>query len=140
VTALPGFPADLTATIAGARRHALGDLLARTAARTPDRAALVWRGRTDTFAALDATVNRTANALAARGVGRGDRVAVFCHNCREFVVVYFALAKLGAISVPINFMLNAEEVAFILEHSGASGVIAEDALGDVIGSAMGRAR
>jgi fatty-acyl-CoA synthase len=137
VTALPGFPADLTATIAGVRRHALGDLLARTAARTPDRAALVWRERTDTFAALDATVNRTANALAARGVGRGDRVAVFCHNCREFVVVYFALAKLGAISVPINFMLNAEEVAFILEHSGASGVIAEDALGDVIGPAIG---
>ena len=61
--------------------------------------------------------------------GRGDRVAVFSHNCREFVVVYFALAKLGAISVPINFMLNAEEVAFILDHSGASGVVAEDALG-----------
>ena len=43
---------------------------------------------------------------------------------------YFALARLGAISVPINFMLNADEVAFILDHSGATGIIAEDALGD----------
>ena len=50
------------------------------------------------------------------------------HNCRDFVVAYFALAKLGAISVPINFMLNATEVAYILGHSGASGYIVEDAL------------
>ena len=57
---------------------------------------------------------------------------MFSHNCREFAVVYFALAKLGAISVPINFMLNAEEVAFILDHAGATGVIAEDALEPVI--------
>jgi fatty-acyl-CoA synthase len=137
VTAALDFPADLTATIAAARRHGLGDLLARTAARTPDRAALVWRDETDTFGELDEVVNRAANALTSRGVGRGDRIAVFSHNCREFAVVYFALAKLGAISVPINFMLNAEEVAYILEHSGATGVIAEDALEPVITAAIG---
>jgi fatty-acyl-CoA synthase len=137
VTAAPVQPADLTASIAAARRHALGDLLARTAARTPHHPALIWRDETDSYAELDAVVNRTANALAARGIGRGDRVAVFSHNCREFAVAYFALAKLGAISVPINFMLNAEEVAYILEHSGATGVIAEDALEPVITPAIG---
>jgi fatty-acyl-CoA synthase len=137
VTADLGFPSDLTATIAAARRHGLGDLLARTAARTPHRPALIWRDETDTFGELDAVVNRTANGLAARGVRRGDRIAVFSHNCREFAVVYFALAKLGAISVPINFMLNAEEVTYILDHSGASGVVAEDALEPVITPAIG---
>ncbi|MFV0308778.1 MAG: acyl-CoA synthetase [Desertimonas sp.] len=137
MTSVSTFPDALTATIASARRHGLGDLLARTAARTPDRTALIWRERTETFAELDAAVNRTANALVSAGVARNDRIALLSHNCREFVVVYFALAKLGAISVPINFMLNAEEVAFILDHSGATGVIVEDALGPVMVDALG---
>ena len=128
---------DLSATIAAARRHGLADLLTRTAARTPDRTALIWRDGTESFAELDDVVNRTANALTQRGVGRGDRVAVLSHNCREFVVVYFALARLGAISVPINFMLNADEIAFILDHSGATGIIVEDALGPVAVDAIG---
>ena len=129
MTAEPGFPADLTATIAAARRHALGDLLARTAARTPDRPALIWRDETATYAELDNVVNRTANALAARGVRRAT-----ASPCSRTTAVSSSSstsrsAKLGAISVPINFMLNADEVAFILDHSGASGVVAEDALG-----------
>lgn len=137
VTEHSSYSAELSATIASARRHGLADLLARTASRTPDHPALIWRGETDSFAALDEAVNRAANALTERGVARGDRVAVFSHNCREFIVVYFALARIGAISVPINFMLNAEEVAYILDHSGAVGVVAEDALGDTITAAIG---
>ncbi|MEV6768550.1 acyl-CoA synthetase [Nocardia sp. NPDC051030] len=116
------------AVVAGARRQALGDVLRRSAARLPDKTALVWRERRESFAELDAAVNRVAHSLADRGVAQGDRVAIYSHNCREFVLLYFALARLGAISVPINFMLTADEVAYILEHSGAIGVIAEDAL------------
>ena len=118
--------------IAVARSHALGDLLSRTAARSPLKPALIWRDTTETFAEYNATVNRTAHALADRGVRRGDRIALLSHNSRDYVVVYFALAKLGAISVPINFMLNAEEVAFILDHAGATGYIVEDALAPVM--------
>jgi fatty-acyl-CoA synthase len=130
-------PSDLAPTV---RRHALGDVLARTAARDPDRLALVWRDRRDTYRVLDDAVNRTAHAFADRGVTRGTRVAILSHNCREFLVVFFALAKLGAISVPINFMLRADEVAFILEHSGATGIVAEDVLGDVAVEALELAR
>src|SRR3954453_14031699 len=111
-----------------ARRHALGDLLRRSALRDPDKTAIVYGRLRQTYAELDATVNRTANALAARGVRPGDRVALHAHNSHGFVVASLALAKLGAIMVPINFMLGPDEVAFILEHSGASGVIVEDAL------------
>ena len=124
--------------VAAARRHDLGSLLARTAARAPDRTAIVWAGRRETYAEYDAVVNRTANALADRGVQRGDRIAVLSHNCRDFVVVYFALAKLGAISVPINFMLTADEVAFVLAHSGASGYVVEDALAATMIEAIDR--
>ncbi|GAA2066116.1 acyl-CoA synthetase [Streptomyces albiaxialis] len=119
------------------RSHALGDLLRRTAARTPDRTALVWRGSRETFAELDAAVNRTANALAVRGVAKGERIALLSHNCREFVVLYLALARLGAISVPVNFMLGGEEVGYILRHSGARGIVAEDALVPVAEEALG---
>ncbi|MGW4355064.1 acyl-CoA synthetase [Nocardia sp. NPDC004582] len=115
-------------TVTGARSQALGDLLRRSAARVPDKTALVWRDRRESYADLDAAVNRVAHSLADRGVGQGDRVAIYSHNCREFVLLYFALARLGAISVPINFMLTADEVAFILEHCGAIGLIAEDGL------------
>jgi fatty-acyl-CoA synthase len=119
------------AALALARRHTIGDLLSRSAARFPDRTAISWRGSRETYAEFDETVNRSANTLHERGVAKGDRIALLAHNCREFVVLYFALAKLGAISVPLNFMLKAEEVAFILEHSGATGLVIEDALAPV---------
>jgi fatty-acyl-CoA synthase len=111
-----------------ARRHALGDLLRRSALREPDKTAIVYGDLRESYASLDATVNRTANALAARGVRHGDRIALFAHNSHGFVVASLALARLGAILVPINFMLGAEEVRYILENSGATGMIAEDAL------------
>src|SRR3954453_9022820 len=111
-----------------ARRHALGDPLRRSALRDPDKTAIVYGDLRQTYSELDATVNRTANALTARGVRRGDRIALFSHNSHGFVVASLALARLGAIMVPINFMLGPEEVAYILEHSGASGAIVEDAL------------
>ena len=90
------------------------------------------------YGEYNATVNRTAHALLERGVQRGDRIAVLSHNCRDFVVAYFALAKLGAISVPINFMLSAAEVAYILGHSGASGYVVEDALAGTMLEAIER--
>lgn len=120
--------AELSATIARARSQQLGDLLRRSAARTPQKTALVFRGQRDSFAELDAAVNRAANGLAARGITKGDRVALLSHNNRAFVVFRLALARLGAVTTPVNFMLNAEDVAYILDHSGARAIIAEDAL------------
>ena len=110
------------------RRHSLGDLLWRSAARTPHTIAIVYRDLRQSYRQLDAIVNRTANALAARGVGQGDRVALLSHNNHAFVVMQFALARLGAVMVPINFMLNVAEVAYILGHCGAVGLVAEDRL------------
>jgi fatty-acyl-CoA synthase len=88
----------------------------------------VFGSRSYTYAELDTVVNRVANALRSRGVGKGDRVAMLSHNNDGFVVLYFALARLGAISVPINFMLHANEVAFVLDHAEVGAVVAEPAL------------
>ncbi|MEV4223143.1 acyl-CoA synthetase [Nonomuraea sp. NPDC049725] len=119
------------------RQHAIGDLLRRSAARFPGKTAIVFGDLRQSYADLDRTVNRTANALAARGVGKGDRFALFSHNHHAFVVAHFALARLGAVSVPINFMLGADEVAYILEHSGATGMLVEEALAPVAARAAG---
>ena len=122
------FDETLTATIARARRHALGDVLWRSAARTPGKTALVYHGTRQTYAELDETVNRTANALAERGVRKGDRIALLSHNNASYVVACFALARLGAITVPVNFMLGPDEVAYILDHAGVSGAIVENSM------------
>ncbi|QEC48021.1 long-chain-fatty-acid--CoA ligase [Baekduia soli] len=119
-----------------ARSHALGDLLRRSARRDPERLAIVYGPVRQTFAELDETVNRTANALAARGVAQGDHLALHAHNSYGFVVTTLALARLGAVVVPINFMLGADEVAFILDHAQVTGLVAEDALLPVSAAAL----
>ena len=117
-----------------ARQQSLGDLPRRTAQRFPDKLAIVdaSTGFADatrlTYAEFEATVERTAAAIAATGLAKGDRLALLCHNCWQFAVLDFAAARVGVVLVPINFMLGADEIAFILEQSGATGFVVEDAL------------
>lgn len=119
-----------------ARQQSLGDLPRRTARRVPDKVAIVNQGVTLTFAELDATVDRAAAALAAAGLAKGDRLALLCHNCWQFAVLSFAAARIGVVLVPVNFMLGGDEVAFILDHSGATAFVAEDGLLPVAGQAL----
>src|SRR6187455_1071817 len=117
-----------TAAIASARRHGVGDLLHRTARRYPGKLAVVAGDLRATYEEFDTAVNRAAHALTDRGLQPGDRLALLSHNCWQFAVVAFATAKLGVVLVPVNFMLTAPEVAYILRHSGARGMVAEDVL------------
>ncbi|MEP9395302.1 acyl-CoA synthetase [Gordonia sp. VNK1] len=134
-----GFSEATTASIATAREHSIGALLHRSARRTPDKTAIINGDVTLTFAELDTAVNRCANALTERGLRRGDRLALVSHNCWQFAVLNFAAARIGAILVPVNFGLGADEIAFILSHSGARGVVVEDALGQTVIDAIDRA-
>ena len=111
-----------------ARRQSLGDVLHRTARRHPERLAVVDEGRRFTYAEFEEAVNRAAHALAERGLVKGDRLALLSHNCWQFAVLTFATAKLGVILVPVNFMLNSGEIAYILGHCEARAVVAEDSL------------
>jgi fatty-acyl-CoA synthase len=122
------FTAATASAIDRARRHSVGDLLHRTARRDPHKLAVVAGELRVTYAEFDVAVNRAAHALAARGLAKGDRLALLSHNCWQYAVLAFATAKLGVVLVPVNFMLTAYEIAYILDHSGASGIIAEDRL------------
>lgn len=118
----------VTEAIARARQHAVGDLLHRTALRYPDKLAVVAGERRVTYAEFDAAVNRCAHNLAGKGLAKGDRLALLSHNSWQYGVLAFATARLGVVLVPVNFMLGAEEIAYILTHSGAAGMVTEDTL------------
>jgi fatty-acyl-CoA synthase len=102
-----------------ARRHTLGDLLHRSAARHPDKPAITCGAVRWSYREFDLLCDRVAAGLAERGVSQGDRIAILVRNSHAFAALRFALARLGAVLVPINFMLKAEEAAYILRHAGA---------------------
>ncbi len=116
-------------------RQTLGDLLRRTAQRDPHKLAIRC-GNTDwTYREFDDVCNRFAAGLASQGVGLGDRVAVLARNSHGFAALRFAVARLGAVLVPINFMLSSGEANFILEHSGAKLLCTDSGLADLARSA-----
>jgi fatty-acyl-CoA synthase len=100
-------------------RQTLGDLLRRSAARNPNGIAIVCGATRWTWREFDQICNRVAHGFAALGVKRGDRIAILSRNSHAFAAVRYGLARLGAVLVPINFMLQAEETAYILRHAGA---------------------
>ena len=106
--------------ISRAREQSIGDLLRRSAERLPGKPAIVCGETRWTYVEFDAICNRLARGLLKAGVGRADRVAVLSRNSHAFAALRFALARIGAILVPINFMLNPDEIRFILESAGAT--------------------
>lgn len=113
------------------RRQTLGDLLRRSAQRVPHKLAVRCGDTRWTYAEFDALVTRLAAGLAGRGIAYGDRVAVLARNSHGFAALRFALARLGAVLVPINFMLKADEVAFILRHAGARMLATDSGLAEL---------
>lgn len=97
------------------------ELLEARAAAAPDRTFLISEadGREFTFQAFDRAVNRTASMLASRGVGKGDVVSLLLPNGAEYIIAYFACFKLGALAGPVNSLLKAEEMAFVVGDSEA---------------------
>jgi fatty-acyl-CoA synthase len=113
------------------RRQTIADALRRTALRLPQKLGIVCGNTTWTYAEFDAIVSRLASGLSGIGVKSGDRVAVLARNSHGFAALRFALARIGAVMVPINFMLKAEEVAYILRHAGAKTLATDTSLADL---------
>lgn len=99
-----------------------GSWITRHALRNGQRTALVddVGGAETTYSQLDTRSNQLASALHASGIQRGDRVALLTLNSPQVMEIYLAVAKLGAIAVPVNFRLHTSEVTYVLEDSGAS--------------------
>jgi fatty-acyl-CoA synthase len=113
------------------RRQTIADVLRRTALRLPKKTAIVCGSSRWTYAEFDALVSRLAAGVLAMGVQEGERVAVLARNSHGFAALRFALARCGAVMVPINFMLKPEEVAYILRHAGAQTLATDSGLADL---------
>lgn len=81
------------------------------------------RGRRFSFEQLNQRCNRIANALVQRGVKPGERVATLLKNGIEFIETYYAVAKIGAVLVPVNWRLVAKEISYILTDAGATALL-----------------
>src|SRR5712691_4167023 len=103
----------------------IGELLEQRARATPDKAFLFSEtdGREFTFADFDAAVNRAAALLAAHAVSKGDVVSLLMPNSAEYIIAYFACWKLGALAGPVNSLLKAEEMAYVISNSEAKALL-----------------
>ena len=115
------------------RRQTLADLLHRTAARSPKQIAIVCGAAQWTWREFNELVDRLSAGLSSAGVAPGDKVAVLARNSHAFAALRFALARIGAVLVPVNFMLTATEAAYILRHAGAKLLAVDSGL-----AALGR--
>ncbi len=105
----------------------LNDVIVRQAQERPKETALVFKGVKTCYGELAEKVERWAHILSSRGVKAGDSFGLVMKNSPEFVITFFALMRLGARAVPVNFLLKADEIFYIFEDAGVVGVITQPA-------------
>ena len=96
--------------------------------RAPGKVAVAFYGRSITYGELREATDRLANALAAKGVKKGDRVALYLLNSPQFIIAYFGALKCGATVTPISPVYTSHEVRYQLEDSGARALVCQDIL------------
>ena len=101
----------------------LGAILTRHARYRPDHLAVVFRDQRLTYREFNRRVNRSANALLQAGVRKGEKVATILPNCLELLEVYWAVAKTGAVVVPLSPLLRGRGLTSLLNDSDSALVI-----------------
>ena len=89
----------------------------------PRKAAINYYGRPISYGRLEREIASLCGALAENGIAKGDRVALYMQNTPQYIIAFYAIMRANAVVVPINPMNNEKELAFILQDSGAVGLI-----------------
>jgi len=113
------------------RKTTFGSLPDRAVERFGDREALYFNGERWSFAQLAEGVNRSAKALISLGIKPGDKVSLWVPNRPEFIHLFFGLAKLGAVVVPINTFLRTADTAYMVKQSNSTTLITVERSGPV---------
>src|ERR1700722_1284325 len=93
-----------------------------------------------TYAEMHDRARGMAIAFDAMGVGHGERVAIVSPNSARFLISYFGVSGFGRVLVPVNFRLNADEVAYIVEHSGASVLLVDPEIEESLAGVSAKVR
>jgi len=112
-----------TNTMRSPTARTLADLVRDVAQAQPDKTAILFGDTKVSYQMLETLIERAADALYARGVRKGDRVAVMLPNIPHFTIAYYAIVRLGAIVVPLNVLYKAHEVGYVLRDSEATTMI-----------------
>jgi carnitine-CoA ligase len=107
-----------------AHNYTLAGAFASRAARDPQREFIFFDGRSQSWQDFGAAAERTARLFVARGIKKGDRIAVMARNCDGHVLALLALARIGAIMVPVNPEFGVAEAAYVFHHAEVSAVLA----------------
>ncbi|MER6491737.1 acyl-CoA synthetase [Streptomyces griseorubiginosus] len=105
-------------------------VLRRSARRTPARVAVEYGERSWTYEELDDAVSRAASVLLGEGLSRGDRVGAYGHNSDAYLIAFLACARAGLVHVPVNQNLTGDDLAYLLDQSGSTLVLADPDLMD----------
>ncbi len=112
----------------------LSESLRRTTREYPERTAFRFREQETTYKQLDGMADRFASALMARGIAKGDAVALLVGNTPHFVIAYHGILRAGAVVVPINPIFTPNEIVYILANSEAKAVVSVSPLHPVLTS------
>ncbi|KHE66900.1 class I adenylate-forming enzyme family protein, partial [Halobacillus sp. BBL2006] len=112
----------------------LSELLAYQSRKYPSKEGLITIDERLTYKEWNQAVNQFAKALQRLGVQPNDKFVIHMPNTIEFVISYFAVQRVGAVAVPINARLMAEEVSYIIDHSDAKGFLTDDRLFNQVSS------
>src|SRR5699024_2611538 len=125
---------DPLAELHAARRNHWNSWVATHAEMKPDGQALRYLGETTTWRQLHDRSGRFADALARRGVGKGDRVMLITLNNPEFVEAVLGINRIGAIAVPVNFRLTPGELAYLVSDCTPKVVVTDAVLAPLVGA------
>ena len=114
----------------------LGDLPQAAAQRFGAREAVLFESQRVSFDDLANGVNDCAKGLLAKGVAAGDRVLIFVPNCIRWLHLFYAVAAIGAVAVPVNTRLRRDDLAYLINQSGASTLVISDQIVGVDAPAM----
>jgi len=104
----------------------LSEVLSDTAAAFPDRNAVITQNQRLTYQDLDDRVDRLARGLMALGIEKGEKVGLWMPNIPEWVIAYFAVARIGGVVVPMNTRYKSHEALYILANSEAKALFMVD--------------
>jgi long-chain acyl-CoA synthetase len=119
-------------------RMAYGEMLTQAASHWPENVAVIFRDVSLTYRELDALTTRFARALQALGVGKGDRVCLLTTNCPEYVIAFYAIARVGAVVSPMNPSYREREIEYQLGDSEAIAAVVHADIVPLVDAVRGR--
>ena len=112
----------------------IGDWIKKWSFLQPNKRALIFEERPFTYQEVNLRTNQLSHFLLELGIKKGDRVSVLLYNCHQYIETLFALSKIGAILVPLNWRLAGPELEFIIKDSGSRILIFDTEFVEVVAS------